>query len=113
MHEISIAQSIVELVDEHARRDTFTRAHVVRVAIGVLSHVEPRALELGFDVVARGTAAEGAKLVIDRPPGTAHCAHCARDVNIGGYGEGCPVCGGAELTVVGGDEMRVVDLEVE
>jgi hydrogenase nickel incorporation protein HypA/HybF len=113
MHEMAIAQSIVELVQDHARRDAFTRVLTVRLAIGVLSHVEPRALEFGFDVVTRGTVAEGAKLVIDRPAGTGYCTDCEKNVPIAGHGEPCPSCGGARWMLVGGDEMRVVDLEVD
>ena len=62
MHELAIAQSIVELVEEHARRDAFTHVREIRLVIGALSHVDPRALEFGFDVVARGTVAAGARL---------------------------------------------------
>jgi hydrogenase nickel incorporation protein HypA/HybF len=112
MHEMSIAQSIVELVEEHARKDAFARARQIRLSIGALSHVDPRALEFGFDVAARGTAAEGATLVIDRPPGTGYCADCEKNVAITAHGEPCPSCGGDRWLLVGGEEMRVVDLEV-
>ena len=40
MHEMALAQSIVELVQEHALRDDFTRVRTVRLAIGALSHVD-------------------------------------------------------------------------
>jgi hydrogenase nickel incorporation protein HypA/HybF len=113
MHEMALAQSIVDLVTEHSRRDCFARARTIRLSIGALAHVDPRALEFGFEVVARDTPAEGASLRIDRPGGKAFCMDCSRDVAIGGHGEPCPVCGGARWVLVGGDEMRVVDLEVE
>jgi hydrogenase nickel incorporation protein HypA/HybF len=110
---MALAASIVELVEEHARRDAFTRVRSVRLAIGALSHVEPRALEFGFDVVTRGTVAEGATLVIERPEGTGYCTDCEKNVAILAHGDACPSCGGSRWMLVGGDEMRVVDLEVE
>lgn len=113
MHEMSIAQSIVELVEEHAKRDAFVHVKVVRVEIGRLSSVDPRALEFGFDVVARGTVADGATLTIERPSGRAYCMGCEKNVPITAHGEPCPDCGGGTLVVLDGDEMRVVDLEVE
>lgn len=113
MHEMALAQSIVELVQEHALRDDFTRVRTVRLAIGALSHVAPHALEFGFEAVARGTVAEGAKLAIDRPPGTGYCIDCCKNVAIAAHGDPCPSCGGSDWMVVGGDDMRVVDLEVE
>jgi len=67
MHELAIAQSIVDLVEEHARKDVFQRVRQIHLVVGALSHVDPRALEFGFEVIAKGTVAEGATLKIDRP----------------------------------------------
>jgi hydrogenase nickel incorporation protein HypA/HybF len=113
MHEMALAQSIVELVQDHARRDAFTRTRTIRLSIGAMAQVDPRALEFGFDVVARGTVAEGAQLVIERPAGTAFCMDCSRNVEVGAHGEACPSCGGHRWLLVAGDDMRVVDLEVD
>jgi hydrogenase nickel incorporation protein HypA/HybF len=113
MHEMALAQSIVDLVEEHARQDGFRNVRAVHLAIGRLSNVEPRSLEFGFEVVARGTVAEGARLAIERPPGRAFCTACTETVDVEGHGEGCPLCGGHAWTVVSGDEMRVVELEVD
>jgi hydrogenase nickel incorporation protein HypA/HybF len=113
MHEMTIAESIVELVTEHARRDGFQRVRSIRLLIGALSHVDVRALEFGFDVVAQGTAAAGASLSIERPVGIGYCTSCSEQVEISAYGDPCPRCGGHQWLTVSGDEMRVVDLEVE
>jgi hydrogenase nickel incorporation protein HypA/HybF len=113
MHEMAIAQSIVELVQDHAARDAFTCTRSIRLSIGALAHVDPQALAFGFDVVARGTVAEGAQLVIERPSGTAFCMDCSRNVEVGGHGEPCPSCGGHAWILVSGDDMRVLDLEVD
>ena len=82
MHEVAIAEAIVELVAEHAARDAFRQVRRIHLAIGALSHVDPRALEFGFAAVASGTVADGATLVIDRPPGVARCLVCQADVAI-------------------------------
>jgi hydrogenase nickel incorporation protein HypA/HybF len=113
MHELALAQSIVELVQDQARRDAFVRVTAIRLSIGALAHVDPRALEFGFDAVARDTIAEGAKILIDRPAGTGFCMDCRKNVAIGAHGEPCPSCGGSQWVLVSGNEMRVVDLEVE
>jgi hydrogenase nickel incorporation protein HypA/HybF len=63
-------------------------------------------------VVARDTIAEGAVLEIDQPPGQAFCMGCSTTVTIPARGEPCPACGSHQLMVVGGDEMRVDELEV-
>ena len=113
MHEMALAQSVIELVEERARADVFSRVRTIRLAIGALAHVDPRALEFGFDVVARGTIAEGARLAIDRPAGRAWCTDCSETVDVGERGEPCPKCGGFKWMLTEGDDLRVVELEVE
>jgi len=106
-------QSVVELIEDHARRDGFSRVRSVTLAIGRLSHVDPKALEFGFDAASRGTVAEGASLLIDPVPGAAFCLDCATTVAIDGREFPCPHCGGSRLLVTGGDEMKLKEIEVD
>lgn len=110
MHEMALAQAVLDLALDHAAG---AKIRCVRLVLGALSHVEPRALEFGFDVVAKGTMAEGATLAIDRPPGTAWCVDCNASVEVTAHGEPCPRCGGFKWMLTSGDEMRVVELEVQ
>lgn len=112
MHELSLAQALVDLVEEHARRDGFARARALRVALGALSHVAPEALAFGFEVASRGTRAEGARLVLERVAARGFCTRCAREVEIATDSVTCAACGEAASALVGGDELRLVDLEV-
>ena len=63
MHEMSLTESIVELIEE-GRKQGFSRVRVVRLEIGALAQVEPEAMRFCFDAVTRGTLAEGARLDI-------------------------------------------------
>lgn len=113
MHETALCKGIVDAVKEQAAAHGFARATVVRLSIGALSHVEPEALAFAFDAAAAGTLAEGAKLEIEHPPGQAFCIHCEVQVNIAQRFDPCPQCGGHDLVVTGGEEMRIKELEVE
>lgn len=113
MHELSLSQGIVDLVCRHAAQERARRVLRVRVAIGALSHVEPDAIEFSFDVVSRGTPAEGAILEIDRPPGRAYCVPCETEVMVEGLDSPCPRCGTRKWVLTGGDELRVLELEVD
>jgi hydrogenase nickel incorporation protein HypA/HybF len=113
MHEMSLARSIVDLIEEQRQRAGFARVRRIRIAIGQLATVDARALEFGFDVVARGSAAEGAALAIERPAGRAYCTDCAETVEIASRADPCPLCAGHRWVVVAGEELRVVDLEVD
>lgn len=112
MHEMALAQSVVDIALRQAAENGAARIRMIRLEIGALSHVEPRALEFGFDVVAKGTAAEGADLRIDRPEGTATCLMCIKTFSLPNRYDPCPHCGSHQIVVVGGEEMRVKELEV-
>lgn len=112
MHEMALCQGILDIIRDRASEEGFSRVAAVRLRVGALSHVDPRALEFGFDVAARGTLAEGAELRIDRPAGRAFCMACSQTVTLAARGDPCPVCGSHQLMVVGGDELRVEELEV-
>ena len=113
MHELSLCQGILDIIEDYARSHAFSRVRSVRIEIGALSCVAPDALRFGFDVVSKGTVAAGAALEIDRPPGQAWCWDCQAPVPITDRTAGCPECGGFRLEVRAGDHMRVVELDVE
>jgi hydrogenase nickel incorporation protein HypA/HybF len=112
MHEMSLAESMREIVEDTARANGATAVRLVRLRIGRLAPVERDALRFCFDVVTRGTVAEGAVLEIEPVDGSAWCWDCSESVTIGGLTEPCPRCGGYRLEVTGGTEMRVHELEL-
>lgn len=113
MHEMSLAEGVLQIMEEQARVHGFVRVVTVRLEIGALSHVEPEALEFCFAAVTRETVAEGAQLEIIRTPGQAWCMACAQTTRVTSRYDPCPRCGGYELQITAGDEMRVKELEIE
>lgn len=113
MHEVSIAESLVELIEAEARTAGFARVRRVRLQLGALGHVEPAALRFCFPAVAHGTVAEGACLDIETIPGAGWCARCRRAVALTQRFDLCPACRHAHVTLTAGDELRLVELEVE
>ena len=109
MHELSIANAIVEACVERAAGSSVIR---VRLEIGQLSCVMPDAVRFSFDVCAKDTVVEGAALEIIETPGRARCRDC-------GYGGAlvrlvgcCSVCGGVNLRIVAGEELKVREMEL-
>lgn len=113
MHEMSLAMGVMQIVEDAARSQGFERVRVVRLEIGRLAAVEVEALRFCFDAVTRETLAEGAALEIVDAPGTAWCMQCSEAITIPALADPCPRCGGFQLQITGGTEMRVKDLEVD
>jgi hydrogenase nickel incorporation protein HypA/HybF len=111
MHEMSLVEGMREILEDQARAHAVDRITRVRVEIGRFAGVEKPALEFAWDVVMRGSPAEGAELIMLDLPGRAMCFDCAHEVEIDDRLSPCPDCGGGKLLPTGGDEMRIKDLE--
>lgn len=110
MHELSIAQSIVDIVRQHAPDGVPVRA--VRVAVGRMSGVVPESLEFCFSAVVGDTMLEGARLEIDRIPVRADCAQCGNVFVVEEAAFACPACGGSDLKLISGTELQVIEIEI-
>ena len=113
MHEMSLTESLIELIESEAAKQGFSRVRTVKLAVGALGHVDPEAMRFCFDAVARGTIVEGAQLAVSMVPGTAWCLDCARTVGVSERGAACPECGRYRLQVNGGEDLRLEELEVD
>lgn len=109
---MSLCEGIRSVIEDQARAHGAARVTKVRLEIGRFAGVEKSALSFAFDVVMRGSPAEGADLVMIDLPGRALCYDCAHEVEIADRLAPCPDCGGGKLLPVGGTEMRIKDLEV-
>ncbi len=113
MHEMSLAEGMLGIVEESARANDARRVTAVWLEIGTLAQIEREALCFCFDAVTRGSLAEGARLEIVDVPGAAWCMPCAARVDIAAIGDACPRCGSYQLQVVAGNDMRIREIAIE
>ncbi|MEW6293501.1 MAG: hydrogenase maturation nickel metallochaperone HypA [Pseudomonadota bacterium] len=113
MHEMSLVEGVRELIEDAAAREGFSRVNSVRVEIGQLSGVEREAFEFCFDLAMRDGIAAGAQLEVVATPGRGRCPACGRETALAVVYDPCEHCGTVPVAVIGGTEMRVIDLEVE
>lgn len=113
MHEMSMCESIVQIIEEQARVQDFTRVRRVVLRIGALAAVDPEALRFCFDAVAAHGVARGAELDIRDVPGVAWCMPCAARVPVARRHEPCPRCGSQQTVLQGGDDLSIQELEVD
>ncbi|MDO5530918.1 hydrogenase maturation nickel metallochaperone HypA [Sutterella sp.] len=110
MHELSLAEGILEIVERTARANDVKRVRTVRIAVGELAGVDIPSLEFAWESVRKGGVAATAPLAIERPAGEAWCMTCEATVPLKQYGDACPKCGGFRLMATGGTEMRVLEI---
>ena len=110
MHELAIAESLVAIAQRHAHGRRVTR---VEVAAGHLRQVVPSALEFAFELLAQGTELEGAELMIEEVPAAGRCRSCGAEGRLDGFPLACRACGGWDVEVTAGEELRVESLDLE
>jgi len=113
MHELSLAQSLIEQVLSAARSENAARVLRVVVAIGPYSGVESAALEFAFPVAAEGTLAAGAELCIEDAPATVKCTMCHATAPADPVQSTCPRCGSEHVHIRGGHDFLVREIELE
>lgn len=113
MHEMSLAEGVLQLVEDAARREGARRVARVVLEIGRLSSVEPEAMKFCFAAVTRGSIAEEAVLDFIDVPGTGCCLACGAVAPLAASGDPCPECGSYRVQASGGTEMRVKEIEIE
>lgn len=113
MHEMSLAESMIELVEQTAHRENARRVKTVVLEIGRLAAVEAEALRFCFAAVSKDGIAQGATLEIIDIPGSGWCTACAATVPLTERFGVCPQCGGYQVQATGGTEMRVKEIEIE
>lgn len=112
MHEMSLAEGVLQVIEDAARAQDFSRVTAVWLEIGQLSGVEVEAMKFCFDAVVRDSIAEGARLETLATPGSGWCMKCSKTVPMAELFGECPECGSHQMQVNGGTEMRVKELEV-
>lgn len=114
MHELSIANSLVEVATESAAQAGASRVTEVRLRLGVLSGVVRGALEFCFEAAVAGTPLEGATLVIEELPVRIFCHACQKESELASIQRfRCPLCQGPADDIRQGRELELAAIEID
>ncbi|HOW74964.1 MAG TPA: hydrogenase maturation nickel metallochaperone HypA [Candidatus Competibacteraceae bacterium] len=113
MHEMALAESILDIIEATARRQGAVRVREVRLEIGELANVEMTALECALQAALRDSLAEGARIECLVIPGQGLCLTCGETVPLAALYDLCPRCDGYPVQPTSGQELRVKDILVE
>jgi hydrogenase nickel incorporation protein HypA/HybF len=113
VHELSVAQRLVELVEERLDGEGAVRVTIVHLRLGPLAGVVPEALLFAFDAATENTACAGARLAIEPVEPTLYCPGCGMERPLLSVQRlSCRVCGTVTPHVVRGRELEVTEVEV-
>lgn len=113
MNEHEIASSVLAIVDDAAYHNAATRISGLHLAIGGRRVFDPVRLQTTFAEDARGTVAEGAQLFVKVLPVEHHCQNCGLTFEAGSAETACPKCNHPHTEMLGGEELRLLDMELD
>jgi len=113
MHELSIAQSIVELAEEQARNHEAQCIEELELEIGSLAGVELQSLEFALESCVKGTLLENARIVRHDIPGEGRCGDCEKVFPIDTLFTPCPFCSSYAVKMIKGKELRIKSIVVK
>ena len=107
MHELSVAQNIVDIVVSEAEKAGAVSVSKVILTIGELAGIENDALYFAWEVVVKNNIANGSTLVIESVPGEAQCNNCRHRFRTSDYFTVCEKCGDFKTEIIKGKELQV------
>ncbi len=113
MHELAICQSLMEQVESIANERDAKTVTSITIGIGPLSGVEFQLLKNAYPIASAGTVAEDAELIIEHLPIKVRCNQCGAESDALPNKLTCKQCGDWRTTLISGDEMMLMSLELE
>lgn len=114
MHELSVMSNILDIVQEHANKNSAKKVLKVNLKIGDLTDIIPEWAQNYFDMLSKDTIADGAELSIEKVPVTVKCNSCGnthtflnKDWNFT-----CVKCESADIELIAGREFFIASIEI-
>jgi hydrogenase nickel incorporation protein HypA/HybF len=112
MHELGIAQNILEIVQQSVPKDQAKSVRDIRIRIGQLSGIVPDSLDFCFNAIINNTDMQQARLSIELISTLSQCKKCAHRFEIKDWIFSCPACQSVNIELVSGKELEIVDIQL-
>ena len=113
MHEYPVTEQIIKIAEKHGRRPRVSRIERITLVVGEQSGFIGESIQMYFDVIAKGTLCEGAKLVIKPVKPCLECSACGARFHREPLSFACPECGGDGGPTDTGREFYIESIVVE
>ena len=113
MHELSVAATILEMVEAEARKAGLNVVSEVTVRVGPLSGVNADALDFCFGALVDRSWCKGTRLTIEVPPGSMECRACGRKSAFTDIAFFCPFCGDYDIRLDASRDLELREIKGE
>jgi hydrogenase nickel incorporation protein HypA/HybF len=113
MHELAVTESLLKIALEHAEKANARRVTDLYIVIGDLASMVDDSIQFYWEIIAKGTIAEQAKLHFRRVPAELQCMTCFEKYQPTDRELACPKCGGIDTKIIAGEEFALESIDVE
>lgn len=113
MHELSVTESLLKIALEHAANANAKRITDLHIVIGELASMVDDSIQFYWDIIAKDTIAEQAKLHFHRVSAQLQCTACGEKYRPTDRELACPTCNGVNTRIIAGEEFRLESMDVE
>jgi hydrogenase nickel incorporation protein HypA/HybF len=113
MHELSVTEALLKIAVEHAEKADATRVTDLNIVIGDLASMVDESIQFYWEIIAKGTIAEQAKLHFRRVPAELQCNTCSLKYQPTDKELICPHCLGIGAKIISGEEFFLESIDVE
>jgi hydrogenase nickel incorporation protein HypA/HybF len=113
VHELSVTQSLLDIALRHAAIAEAKRVTDLNIVMGELSSMVDDSIQFYWEIIAKGTIAEQAKLHFRRVPAELQCMTCSEKYPPTDRELACPKCGGVNTKIIAGEEFALESIDVE
>lgn len=113
MHELSIASNLMDIVKQSVDGQNVSRVTSLLIVIGEMSTVVPDCLAFAFEIISKGSIAEGARLDFEEKSLVGKCGDCGIEFHVENYVFLCPECESRKVEILSGQEFMLKSIECE
>jgi len=107
MHEVSVMRNLLDIVGKTAEHEDAEKVDVIHLRIGEMAGINYDSLQFAFEILSKGTKAEGGRLEYEKVALSAACADCSHEFSPEELVFRCPECGSGRVDIIAGREMEV------
>jgi hydrogenase nickel incorporation protein HypA/HybF len=113
MHELAVTENLLEIALRHGKSAGANKISDLYLVIGQLSSIIDDSVQFYWDIVSKGTLAEGALLHFQRKSIQLICEKCGNQYSPISEDMACPICGSIRVKVISGEEFYLEAINVE
>jgi hydrogenase nickel incorporation protein HypA/HybF len=113
MHELSVTESILKIALRHAGQSQAVKITDLYLVIGQLSSIVDDSVQFYWEIITKGTLAEGSRLHFTRIPTQLSCLDCGLRYSPQDEDLACPTCDSIRVKIIAGEEFQLESIEIE